>query len=177
MSAVEVTPVIPTERLVLRIPSRSDAESLTKLADDFNVAAQTLRIPHPYQPEDAEAFIEGALHLDPAREAVFAIAHRDFGLVGMLGFTPMDQGRPDLGFWIGRPFWNRGYATEALRAALTWAKRDWGKRVVTAGHFVDNPASGQVLCKAGFLYTGEVERRRSHARGREVPTRMMVWLA
>jgi len=57
-------------------------------------------------------------------------------------------------------------------------KRDWRRNVVVAGHFADNPASGQVLCKAGFLYTGDVERRASRSRGgAEVPTRMMVWLA
>ena len=46
-----------------------------------------------------------------------------------------------------------------------------------AGHFSDNPASGQVLCKLGFLYTGEVKLMASTARGAEVPARMMVWLA
>ena len=65
----------------------------------------------------------------------------------------------------------------AVRAALGWVKRDWRKRLVVAGHFADNPASGQVLCKAGFLYTGDVEPRASRARGDEVPTRMMIWLA
>jgi RimJ/RimL family protein N-acetyltransferase len=65
-----------------------------------------------------------------------------------------------------------------VRGALKWVKRDWRRNVVVAGHFADNPASGQVLCKAGFLYTGDIERRPSVARGRDdVPTRMMVWLA
>ena len=86
--------------------------------------------------------------------------------------------RAEIGYCLGRPYWNRGYATEAVRGALKWVKRDWRKKVVVAGHFADNPASGQVLCKAGFLYTGDVERRCSVARGRDdVPTRMMVWLA
>ncbi|HEX7887447.1 MAG TPA: GNAT family N-acetyltransferase, partial [Phenylobacterium sp.] len=80
--------------------------------------------------------------------------------------------------WFGRPFWGRGYATEAVTGALRWAGSDWRKNVVWAGHFADNPASGQVLCKAGFLYTGDVEPRPSVARGgAAVPTRMMVWLA
>ena len=57
-------------------------------------------------------------------------------------------------------------------------KRDWRRNVVVAGHFADNPASGQVLCKAGFLYTGDVELRPSRGPRRDdVPTRMMVWLA
>jgi RimJ/RimL family protein N-acetyltransferase len=95
----------------------------------------------------------------------------------MLGFRTGAQGRPDLGFSLGRRYWNRGYATEAVRAALKWVKRDWRKNVVVAGHFSDNPASGQVLCKAGFLYTGDVTLLRSQARDADVPARMMVWLA
>ncbi|MEI9889980.1 MAG: GNAT family N-acetyltransferase [Caulobacteraceae bacterium] len=67
--------------------------------------------------------------------------------------------------------------SEAARAALAWAGTGWGRRMVTAGHFADNQASGRVLIKAGFLYTGEVQRRFSRARGAEAATRMMVWLA
>lgn len=177
MCAIEVTPVITTERLVLRGPVRSDAEAIYRLASDFNVAAMTANVPHPYALADAEAFLDRAMARDWARAPGFAIEHRNFGLVGMLGFKDAASGRPDLGFWLGRPYWNRGYATEAVRAALKWARRDWRKPIVTAGHFADNPASGQVLCKSGFLYTGDVALVASVARGQAVPTRMMVWLA
>ncbi|HEX3700532.1 MAG TPA: GNAT family N-acetyltransferase [Phenylobacterium sp.] len=177
MCAIEITPVIATERLVLRGPLRGDVDAIAKLAADPGVAGQTACMPHPYAREDAEAHLERAYRLDWAREAEFAIEHRNFGVVGLLGFRTRDHARPELGYWIGRPFWNRGYATEAVRAALKWVKRDWRKRLVVAGHFADNPASGQVLCKSGFLYTGDVRLQPSRARGGEVPTRMMVWLA
>jgi len=177
MCAIEVTPVIATERLILRGPVRGDETAIARLAGDINVAGHTLSTPHPFSEADAEAAVERAFRLDWGREAEFAIEHRNFGVVGMLGLRPGALGRPELDGWIGRPYWNRGYATEAVRAALKWVKRDWRKRLVVAGHFADNPASGQVLCKAGFLYTGDVELKRSRARGREVPTRMMVWLA
>jgi membrane protein DedA with SNARE-associated domain len=81
------------------------------------------------------------------------------------------------GYWIGRPFWGRGFATEALEGALVWAGKRWKRRALLAGHFADNPASGRVLEKAGFLYTGETRKRFSRARGTPVDTRMMVWLA
>ena len=58
-----------------------------------------------------------------------------------------------------------------------WASRDWGKRCVTAGHFEDNVASGLVLTKADFLYTGVVREMPSIARGEVARSRMMVWLA
>ena len=177
MCAIEVTPVIATERLILRGPVRGDESAIARLAADINVAGQTFSMPHPYSEADAEATVERGFALDWGREAEFAIEHRNFGVVGMLGLRPGPVGRPELGCWIGRPYWNRGSATEAVRGALKWVTRDWRKRLVVAGHFADNPASGQVLCKAGFLYTGDVELRRSRARGREVPTRMMVWLA
>lgn len=177
MCAIEVSPVISTERLVLRGPVRRDAEAIGRLANDFNVAGMTCDLPHPYDAAEAEAFCERAMGQDWRREARFAIEHRNFGVVGVLGLTTGANGRPQLGYWLGRPFWNRGYATEAVRGALKWVKRDWRRNLVEAGHFADNPASGQVLCKAGFLYTGDVALKESRARGAQVPTRMMVWLA
>jgi RimJ/RimL family protein N-acetyltransferase len=181
MCAIEVTPVVSTERLILRGPVRTDAAALAHLLNDLNVSAMTSQIPHPYGLADAEAWLDRAMACDFDGEADFVIEHRNFGVVGGLGFKPgadHKEGRPELGYWIGRPYWNRGYATEAARAAMKWVKRDWRKPVVVSGHFADNPASGQVLCKAGFLYTGDVEPRSSLARGRDdVPTRMMVWLA
>jgi RimJ/RimL family protein N-acetyltransferase len=181
MCAVEVTPVVSTERLILRGPVVTDAPAIAGLVNDRNVAGMTSMIPHPYGVADAEAFISRAQAIDWGRDANWVIEHQAFGVVGGLGFkggAPETMGRPELGYWLGRPFWNRGYATEAVRGALKWLKRDWRKNVVVAGHFADNPASGQVLCKAGFLYTGDIEQRPCTARsGRAVPTRMMVWLA
>jgi RimJ/RimL family protein N-acetyltransferase len=176
MCAIEVTPVVSTERLVLRGPMVTDAAPIAALASDRNVAGMTGHIPHPYGVADAEGFIARAQDMDWDREACWVVEHHVFGVVGAVGLKAGE--RPELGYWIGRPFWNRGYATEAVRGALKWVKRDWRRHVVVAGHFADNPASGQVLCKAGFLYTGDVERRVSVARARDdVPTRMMVWLA
>ncbi|HEY8573249.1 GNAT family N-acetyltransferase [Phenylobacterium sp.] len=173
-----MTPVISTERLVLRGPVRTDAEAIYRLAGDFNVAGMLGRMPHPYRMEHAEAFLESVHARDWDREPEFAIEHRNFGLVGMIGFKAgTDAARPELGFWIGRPYWNRGYMTEAVRGVLKWTRRDWRKNVVEAAHFTDNAASGQVLCKAGFLYTGDVELRPCLARGMDVPARRMVWLA
>jgi RimJ/RimL family protein N-acetyltransferase len=176
MCAIEVTPVVSTERLILRGPVRNDAAAITAFARDLNVAGNTGQMPHPYDLANAEAWISKAQRVNWDREASWVIEHHNFGVVGAIGLKGGEK--PELGFWLGRPFWNRGYATEASRAALKWVKRDWRKHVVVAGHFADNPASGAVLCKAGFLYTGDVEARACAARGRgDVPTRMMVWLA
>ena len=178
MSAVEVTPVVSTERLILRGPVVTDAAALVAVCGDRNVAGMTTSMPHPYSLTDAEQLIARAQAHDWRRDALFVIEHRAFGVVGLLDFDHDRGARAEIGYALGRPYWNRGYATEAVRGALKWVKRDWRKNVVVAGHFTDNPASGQVLCKAGFLYTGDVELRPCVARdGAQVPTRMMVWLA
>ena len=176
MCAIETTPAIGTERLVLRAPVKSDADELCQLANDLGVAGMLSTMPYPYRPADADAFLGKPVNW--RREPRFAIEHRHFGLIGGLGFDEKAPGRLEVGYWLGRPFWGRGYATEALGAALRWAKADWRRNVVWAGHFADNAASGGVLVKAGFLYTGDVEPRPCAARGdAQVPTRMMVWLA
>ena len=177
MCALDVRPAIGTERLILRGVTRLDAAAIAELANDLGVVGNTSQMPYPYRPADADAFVAGCERADPRVEATFAIEHRQFGVMGILAFDRNDQGRAEVGYWLGRPFWNRGYATEALTAALRWMKFDWRRNVVWAGHFADNRASGQVLVKAGFLYTGDVERRMSVGRAEPVPTRMMVWLA
>ena len=178
MCAIEVTPVVSTEHLILRGPVAADAPAIVAMANDRNVAGMTTSMPHPYGLDDAEAWIKRAQTCDWEQDALFVIEHRNFDVVGMLGFDHKRGTRPEIGYALGRAYWNRGYATEAVRGALKWVKRDWRRHVVVAGHFADNPASGQVLCKAGFLYTGDVELRPCAARGRDdVPTRMMVWLA
>jgi RimJ/RimL family protein N-acetyltransferase len=175
MCAIDIRPAIATERLVLRGAVAADAGWMAELANDIGVAAMTSNIPHPYGRADAEAFL--ARPRDPLREAHFVIEHRRRGPIGGLGFNPSGVLGPELGYWLGRPYWGRGYATEAARAALGWAGTSWRKKVVVAGHFADNAASGEVLCKVGFLYTGEVLPRFSRARREPAPTRMMVWLA
>lgn len=177
MCAIETTPAITTPRLRLRKPERRDAPTLAKLLNDFDLARMTSRIPHPYGIEDAEAFLDRQAQVDWRRDGVFMVEHPDQGLIGTLGFDTRDDGALEVGYWIGRPFWGCGFATEAARAGLNWAHKAWSRRFVVAGHFADNPASGEVLCKAGFLYTGEVRPTPSMARGQCVPARMMVWLA
>jgi RimJ/RimL family protein N-acetyltransferase len=177
MMILTAPPKIATDRLVLRPLAPADAGPMTPLADDPGVARMTTAIPHPFAQEVAEGFIARMQTADPAREVVFAVTRRDGAFMGVLGIHPKDGLARELGYWLGRPFWGAGYMTEAACAALEWAAVDWGARVLTAGYFADNEASGRVLIKAGFLYTGEVEPRFSTARGEMASTRMMVWLA
>jgi RimJ/RimL family protein N-acetyltransferase len=176
MSCLAISPHVESPRLRLRGVCRTDLARLAELANDYDVAKMTGSMPYPYGLADAEAFLEKTHSADPLTNAQFVI---DQGgeAIGSLGFFPGDFGRTEVGYWLGRPSWGQGLATEALNAALDWARTDWRRKLVVAGHFADNPASGQVLVKAGFLYTGDVTPKFSTARGGEAPTRMMVWLA
>jgi RimJ/RimL family protein N-acetyltransferase len=192
MCAVERWPEIGTDRLVLRAPVATDAPLIAELANDPVIARNTARLPHPYGLAEAEAFLSAVAAQDPRRNRTFAVEDRQFGLVGVLGFDERRPQQTEVGYWLGRPFWGRGYATEALVGALRWAgggggrrargggrwaAAAWGRRAVWAGHFDDNNASGQVLIKAGFLYTGEIDVATSLGRSEPARSRRMVWLA
>lgn len=169
------TDAITTERLRLRPLGAADAPRIAELAGDWDVARMTGAIPHPYGPADAEAFLLRQADAPDAARA-FAVEHRGL-LAGVMGFHACIDGPwPEMGYWLGRPYWGAGLATEAARAGLNWARgRGW--RAVAAGHFVDNPASGRVLEKAGFLYTGCRIPYPCAARGEAVEGRRMIWLA
>jgi len=177
MCAIERWPEIGTDRLVLRAPVIADAPLVAELANDPVIARNTSRLPHPYALADAEAWLGAIAAQDPHRNRSFAVEDRRLGLVGVLGFDERRPRQTEVGYWFGRPFWGRGYATEALAGALRWAEAAWGRRAIWAAHFDDNDASGQVLIKAGFLYTGEIDLAASLGRTEPARSRRMVWLA
>ena len=170
-------PALRTARLDLRAPTMADADRLAVLANDFDVVRMTGSMPWPFTLDDAEAWVAHAQHADPREEALFVIDLPGEGPIGVIGLDPDGVMTVEVGYWLGQPYWGRGYATEALTALLAWARDAWGRRCITARHFVDNPASGVVLIKAGFLYTGRIGPWPCRARGEDVVTRWMVWLA
>jgi RimJ/RimL family protein N-acetyltransferase len=173
----EVRQEIATPRLRLRRPRREDVGAVARLAADYAISSMTTRMPYPYAEGDARQFVDLVATQDRQRENTFMIEHPDEGVIGAVGFHKPTGAPLEMGYWIGRPHWGQGYATEASLAALHWAERDWRRKLIVAGHFTDNEASAKVLIKTGFLYTGEVQNRHSRARGRIAPTRMMLWLA
>lgn len=153
-----------TPRLLLRPGWMEDAPALAKAIGDDAVLRNLTRAPSPYGIADAERFL--AQPHDPRlpRLLAFTRTHGAPRLVGGCGITPGDDGRPELGYWIARPYWGLGFATEAARAVLGMA-RAHGVRDIRAAHFADNRASGNVLRKLGFRPVGHVEQRFSPARG------------
>ena len=145
-------PVLETERLVLRAPRLGDAKAIAQLANDRRIAENTTRIPHPYRVADAEAFIEHVAHAG-AGEIAFLITLAD-DPIGACGLASVDGPVPDLGYWLGAPYWGNGYATEAARAVIDYAFSALGHEELQAGARVTNPASRRVLEKCGFQWTG-----------------------
>src|SRR6185312_12825187 len=144
-------PVLETKRLALRAPRLEDAKMVTALANDRRIAENTARIPHPYRISDAETFIGGA---GKAGEAAFLITLRDGTAIGVCGIMFHYDDMPELGYWLGVPYWGQGYATEALHALIDYAFTDLAHDSLQAVSRVTNPASRRVLEKCGFQWTG-----------------------
>jgi len=143
-------PLLKTERLILRAPSRSDVPAIVRFAGDRRVAVNTTRIPHPYGAADVEQFIASISRENGG--VTFAIV-LDSSLIGICGIDLRPEGA-DLGYWLGAPYWGRGYATEAVRAVIDHAFSELGHEVLLSGASVTNPASRRVLEKCGFQWTG-----------------------
>ncbi len=152
----EGPPTLGSERLVMRPFLESDAPMVQKLAGAPEVASSTLHIPHPYPPGSAIEWIGTHVGMWESGEAlVLAITHPDEGLVGAVGLhLRRVHARAILGYWVGVPYWGRGYATEAARRVLDYAFDEMGLNRVEASHMTRNPASGRVMQKLGMQFEG-----------------------
>ena len=155
---------IRTQRLVLRQPALADAARISLLAGDYDVACMTGTIPHPYSEQMAAEWLADVLN---GEEGVVFMIERDGLMVGCTGYRAFDDDHAELGYWIGKPYWGHGYATEAARALIAHAFDADGFAYLRAGHFTDNPGSERILRKLGFVASGE-ERRDCAARGEAV---------
>ena len=161
-----------TERLLLRPGWAEDAPALAAAIADEMIVRNLATAPWPYRLRDAEAFL--AQPRDPVLPS-FLIFERTDGaprLVGSCGLGRRPSGAVELGYWIARPFWGHGYATEAGIALIDIAKA-LGIAYLEGSHFLDNPASARVLEKLGFKPIGISAPRLSCARGTEAQARML----
>ena len=157
-----------TERLLLRPGWREDAPALAAAIGDEGIVRNLASAPWPYEEPDAESFLT---RMEEDGLPNFLIFARTLGaprLVGGCGVMHREEGNLELGYWIARPYWGLGFATEAGKAVVQIA-RAMHLPPLKAGHFLDNPASGNVLRKIGFRPTGQVALRYSRARGEHVP--------
>jgi ribosomal-protein-alanine N-acetyltransferase len=150
-------PSLQTDRLVLRPFSFDDAADVKRMAGEPAVADTTLNIPHPYAEGMAEEWIgTHQSEFDSGKGVTFAITLRRSGeLVGAIGLVKNARfNRAEMGYWVGQPYWGKGYCTEAAKAVIAYAFDEMGLNKIHAYYFVRNPASGRVMEKAGMQYEG-----------------------
>jgi RimJ/RimL family protein N-acetyltransferase len=164
---------LETERLLLRPPLETDLAVMTALANDFGVLKNTATMPFPYTLADAQAFLTRAIERRAKGVgysfAILCKANNAF--IGGIGIHPEHEF--ELGYWLGRPFWGQGYATEAATRIVRFAFDELGAKKLTAGWYEGNEASSRVLEKLGFKPSGATMRE-SIARGASILSNQMV---
>ncbi len=138
-----------SQRLSYRPLEAADASRIAALAGDWDIARMTSRIPHPYSLVDADLWIASI----GGDEFVRGVEH-DGVLIGAVGYIESEGAQAEIGYWIGKPWWGHGFATEAARTLMDYCFHVIGFRRLTCGHFVDNPASARVIAKLGFRRIG-----------------------
>lgn len=157
----EFTP-IETERLHLRLLRPEDAPVVQRLAGAYEIAKTVINIPHPYEDGVAELWIDStydawtrgrSLHLAVTLKEEDEEGRRP--LIGAIGLEFNHQSRfAELGYWLGVPYWNKGYTTEAARALVAYGFETLRLNRIQARHMTNNPASGRVMQKIGMTYEG-----------------------
>jgi RimJ/RimL family protein N-acetyltransferase len=138
-----------SRRLKFRELNDGDAARIAELAGDWDIARMTARIPYPYSEPLAHQWLRG---IEPG-EFVRAV---ELGgeLIGAVGYMPAADGSAEIGYWIGKPWWGQGFATEAAQALVRYCFASAGFGRLTCCHFIDNPASARVISKLGFRRIG-----------------------
>ncbi|MBZ0331294.1 GNAT family N-acetyltransferase [Halomonas sp. ANAO-440] len=154
-------PKFTTKRFLLRPFELADARDVQRFAGEWIIADTTLNIPHPYGEGLAEEWIKSqARRFEDGTLATFAVTETDpEQLVGAVGLSiNPEHAVGELGYWIGLPFWGRGYATEAVQALVNYGFTELRLNRVQARHLVRNPASGRVMRKIGMSYEGTLRK-------------------
>ena len=153
--AISPFPTLDTERLRLRELAAADIPEIVALLAEPAIAEMTLNIPHPYHEPDAVYWLNSAYQgFQNNEQYVFAVEQRATGaFMGGIGLTLLPRfDRAEVGYWLGRPFWGQGFATEALRALLHFGFDALALHKIVATHLAKNPASGRVMQKAGMRW-------------------------
>jgi len=154
---MKTAPTLHTERLILRSFILEDAADVQRLTSDPDVASTTDVMEQPCEDETAEEWIQwGHKEFEKGTIANFAITLRTNGtLIGMVGLVfrnHLPYNDASLGYWIGKPYWNCGYATEAAKATVAYGFREHDIDLIYADYSKRNPASGRVMQKIGMHY-------------------------
>lgn len=163
-------PTLKTRRLRLRPFRPEDAPEVQRLAGNKKVSEPTLNIPHPYKDGMAEEWI--ATHQpgwEEGARVVYAITLRHTKqLIGTVSLVKNKRSEWELGYWVGEPYWGKGYCTEAATALVDFAFANLGITRIIARHLTSNPASGRVMQKIGMRHVGRTTLLDRHGDPAEV---------
>ncbi len=154
---LKVQPLLETNRLILRSFQLSDAIRVQLLAGDKAIASTTLAIPHPYEDGMAEEWIRTHKEeFENGKFINFAIVLKESNeLIGAIGLTlNQEHVHAELGYWIGKPYWNQNYCTEAAKEVIRYGFETLNLHRIHAMHLSRNPASGKVMSKIGMRHEG-----------------------
>ncbi|HMT13402.1 MAG TPA: GNAT family N-acetyltransferase [Aestuariivirga sp.] len=165
--------MIEPPRLTLRSFSADDVPAMVAGLGNFAVARNTGRVPYPYGPADAEAFLQRlADNESPSLNLAIALKSMPEKLVGGIGLTADNARTADLGYWLMETLWNRGLGLEAARAITDHAFGKLGFSTLTASYHAGNDASHRILLRLGFVPVSD-GLAYSLARDQEVPVEYM----
>ena len=165
---------IETDRLTLRTAHSDDMSWIRPLADNYNVAKNLSSMPHPYDDKTAETFAQKLDEMAQSDEHhVFAIQSKM--PMGVIGLHHRAEEGWELGYWLGEPYWNRGFATEATGGVLAFAFTTLELDRIWAGYLFDNPASARVLEKNGFRHTATTKPHTCLARGMDINCHLLEY--
>lgn len=161
MNLLDDNCTIRTRRLLLRPLQPDDAAPLFALFNNWNVVRFLSSPPWPYTLGDARWFVSQVIaHSAELNEDALAIT-RDGTFVGVIGVrlreaNALQRGAgPNIGYWIGEPFWGQGFMSETVRAFVRHIFESVGTDAIYSGAFSENAASLRVQEKAGFVRDGD----------------------
>jgi [ribosomal protein S5]-alanine N-acetyltransferase len=152
---------LETDRLQLRPLKIEDSEIVERLASDYDVAKSTLTIPHPYPKGSAKDFIESVLGAEKnGRIVICAMIEKESDeFIGIINVSLQDAyKRGELAYWVGKPYWGKGYGTEAAKVLTAYCFHELELNKVFACAFTDNPGSFRIMEKIGFEYEGTLKQ-------------------
>ncbi len=176
---------LETRRLILCRPTVEDAPAIQRLIDNWSVVKWLGAVPYPYPSDGARDWITRmTADCNAGTKYSFGLypkSLQDDGPIGDVGLYINADGEWEIGYWLGEPYWGRGFMSEAVSRVVQFVFEDAGLPRIASGHFVGNAGSARVLLRAGFEYTGE-SKRWCEARGNEVDAMDMElslekWLA
>lgn len=137
--------------MILSELKEEDLPLVTQYLQDKVFSELTSNIPYPYRKEDAEFWFKISKEAFEKRKGfTFAIRDKNEQMIGAIGLHDEGSDKAEMGYWLAKPFWNKGYVTEAAKSVVDFGFKELGFNKIYATYFPHNPASGKIMQKIGM---------------------------